>query len=505
MKPTEISYLPTDPGCYIYKDAKGTVLYVGKAKNIKKRVSSYFQKKELDPKTSLLVANIIDIDTIVTKTEVEALILENSLIKRYQPKYNLDLKDSRKYAYILLHDDADFPWIEVVRSKEGEGEFYGPFVSGSIRKLVTDVLSRHFRILTSKASPQLKKAMNKEAYAERVQQARQILKGHVDSLIRELERQMHLSSTKTHYEYALTLRNQISALKTLKDKQIIEMTRAVDANIINYQISGDDVYLLVFSIRKGVLEGKQSFTFPYYEEFLDDFLLQYYDQSPVPHEIILPHEIDAAIPGYLKSKYGRTVEIVVPLKGDKKELLDLVSLNINTTFFAGNQRMNALKSLLGLEHNPKVIDCFDISHLGGTNVVASMVSFTNGLPDKSRYRKFKIVVNVNDDYSAMREVIRRRYAGSLSKSMASPDLIVVDGGPGQLSSALSVLNELRIKIPVISLAKQFEEIYISSNKGPVRASHKDKGLQLLQAIRDEAHRFAITYQRLLRDKEIFKR
>jgi excinuclease ABC subunit C len=502
IKPLETNYLPDSPGCYLFKDEKGTILYVGKAKNLKKRVSSYFQKKDLDIKTSILVSYIKDIDFFVTKNEVEALLLENNLIKKYYPKYNLDLKDSRRYAHILIHQ-GEIPWLEIARSRDEKGEYYGPFVSGAIRKLIMDVLTRNFRVLTRKPSPKLRKIIVKEEYLQRIDQARRILRGEVDDLIKELEEKMTNSSRKTYYEHALTLRNQIRALKTLKEKQIMEMTKTINSHIINYKIVGDEVYLLIFSIRKGVLEEKQEYNFPYYDGVINDFLLQYYDQSPIPQEIIVPHEIDSSLLGFIKNKSGKKVNIIIPQKGDKKDLLDLVAVNIDSTFFTGSNRITELKNILSLEKLPQNIECFDISHLGGTNTVASMVSFHNGVPNKSNYRKFKIQTPMeNDDYLAMREVIKRRYSASLSKSMKLPDLIVIDGGPGQLSSAVSILKELKIKIPVIALAKRLEEIYLPNTQNPLSISHKNKGLQLLQAIRDEAHRFALTYQRLLRGKSI---
>jgi excinuclease ABC subunit C len=501
VKPKDIAYLPTSPGCYIYRNKIGEVLYVGKAKNLKKRVSNYFLKHDHDTKTAMLVSQIEDIDIIITPSEVEALLLENNLIKKYYPKYNLDLKDSRKYAYILLHE-GELPWIEVARDRLEKGDYYGPFVSGMIRKLITDVIARNFRILTNKPSPKLKKIMDKDQYSKRVDQAKKILSGNVDDLIKELEDKMKESSSKANYEYAITLRNQINALETLKQKQIMEMKHSQDTNIINYKIVADEVYLLVFNIRKGVLEEKQSFNFSFYEDFFNDFMIQYYDSAVLPQEIILPEEIDEALAEYLNEKAKRKVKITIPQKGDKKDLLELVATNINTTFFTGSESVMALKEILSMKKIPKNIECFDISHLGGTNTVASMVSFENGLPNKKNYRKFKIrTASGGDDYAAMKEVIERRYSGSLSRTMKNPDLIVMDGGQIQLNAALTTLKDMKISIPTIALAKKLEEIYIPEKKEPLFIERKSKGLQLLQAMRDEAHRFAVGYQRMLRNKE----
>ena len=312
---------------------------------------------------------------------------------------------------------------------------------------------------------------------------------------------MKSSSEKTYYEYALSLKNQIEALEVLTEKQRMELTRKVDAHIINYMITGEELYLLLFSIRNGVLEEKQSYTFSFYEDCFEDFLVQYYDTAPIPQELILPHSVDPAFSEYLSLKGKRTVAIIVPHKGDKKELLDLVGYNINATFFVGREPTKCLQEIAMLDKLPRHIECFDISHLGGTNTVASMVTFRDGLPEKKSYRKFKIHTAIeSDDYGAMREVIKRRYGASLRYFMKNPDLIVVDGGKGQLRVALTALRELKLSIPIIALAKKYEEVYLPNKKTPLIIDRKNKGLQLLQAMRDEAHRFAISYQRLLRKK-----
>lgn len=502
---SEINYLPTSPGCYLFKDENGVVLYVGKAKDLKKRVSNYFQKKEHDPKTQLLVSKIKNIDFFIVKTEVEAFLLENNLIKKYYPHFNLDLKDSRRYAYIRVSED-EIPHLEVARTRNEKGEYFGPFVSGSVRKLVMDTVSRNFKILTKKPSPQLKKLMNKEEYNKRVNQVKKILKGRVDELIEELEKSMKENSTKQNYEYAITLRNQIAALQTLKEKQRVEFTKTIDAHIINYEISAGEVHLLLFNIQNGVVEEKQEFVFPESEDFLEEFLIQFYNEQNVPNEIILPVEVNSNLEEYFKKKSGKKVKIIVPKSGEKKELLEFVSKNITATFFAGKERIEELQKALELKNPPHIIECFDISHLGGTNTVASMVSFKDGFANKSNYRKFKIRAEANnDDLVAMREAVERRYSGSLSKSMKKPDLIVLDGGPTQLGVAVEVLKKLKLNIPVISLAKEFEEIYLPEKRTPLRLERKHKGLLMLQSIRDEAHRFANAYRKVLKRKELFKK
>lgn len=496
----EVDFLPTSPGCYIFKDAKGKVLYVGKAKNLKNRVKSYFVKTKHTLKTNLLVKRINKIDFIITKTESEAFLLENNLIKLHYPKFNIDLKDSRRYAYLMLTKD-EYPLLEVARKRNKEGEYFGPFVSGRSRIIVMDTITRNFKILTKHPSKKLKSILIKEDYNKRVKNARRILKGQTKSLIEELTKEMQKNSKINNFEYSITLRNQIEALNTLKEKQVMENAREIDAHIINYQIVANKVYLLVFNVRKGIVEDKQEFVFEEKEDFLEEFLVRLYETISVPSEIILPIKLPSYVGTYL-SKQSK-VKIIVPSKGEKKELLDFVYQNITPTFFAGKERLEELKKILHLTNLPRLIECFDVSHLSGTNTVAGMVVFQNGVANKSLYRKFKIKSITNsDDYLALEEAVQRRYNGSLIKTMRFPDLIVIDGGKGQLSRTKKVLDDLNLKIPIISLAEQFEEIFIPLTSIPIKLEKSNKGLQLLINIRDEAHRFSNSYRKVLKSKEI---
>jgi excinuclease ABC subunit C len=500
LKREEVNYLPTSSGCYLFKDDNDKVLYVGKAKNLKKRVKSYFTKNHDSAKTTLLVEKIKKIDYIVTNSEEEAFLLENNLIKLHYPKFNIDLKDSRRYAYLHFTSD-DYPVLEVARIRN-KGEYFGPFTSGRVRKVVIDTVTRNFKILTKKPSKKLLKILDKEEYKKRVNKVKKILRGKTDNLIKDLENEMKEHSSSENFEYALTLRNQIEALKTMKDKQVMEVSKTIDANIINYKVFADEVYLLLFNIRNGVVEDKQEFVFDYYEDFLEDFLIQLYDNEKIPKNIIVPVKIDKSFEEYLSKKSSEKIKVIFPKKGEKKELLDFVLRNINATFFAGKERLEELQNSIKLPKAPVLIECFDISHLGGTNTVASMVAFENGYSKKSLYRKFKIKTTAGgDDLIAMHEAVKRRYGGSLSKKMKNPDLIVIDGGKTQLKVALDALKEVGVKIPIISLAKRFEEIYVPYSKHPFRLSKKNKGLQMLMNIRDEAHRFANYYRKQLKSRE----
>ncbi|MBT4870192.1 MAG: excinuclease ABC subunit UvrC [Candidatus Diapherotrites archaeon] len=501
IKPKDVDYLPTSAGCYLFKDDKSKVLYVGKAKNIKKRVKSYFQKNDHPRKTRMLVERIKKIDFITTSTESEAFLLENNLIKLHLPKFNIDLKDSRRYAYLCLTKDT-YPVLEVARIRDKKGEYFGPFTSGRVRKIVMDTVSRNFKILTKKPSPKLTKIIDKEEYKVRVSKVRKILQGKSEKLISELTKEMQKCASEENFEYAVTLRDQIDALNTMEEKQVMELSRSIDANIINYGIYGGEVYLLLFNVRKGVVEDKQEFIFDYYEDFLEDFLSQVYVGVVPPKEILLPTKVGKYLGEYLSKIRGSKVKISVPKKGEKKELLNFVYQNISATFFAGKVRMEELQKALSLPKVPMLIECFDISHLAGTNTVASMVAYENGFPKKSLYRKFKIKSNAGgDDLVAMKEATRRRYGGSLSKKMKFPDLIVIDGGKTQLSVVANVLIELKLKIPLISLAKEFEEIHTPQLKNGVRLNKNNKGLQMLINIRDEAHRFANAYRKTLKSRE----
>ena len=316
---------------------------------------------------------------------------------------------------------------------------------------------------------------------------------------------MKKESSKQNFESALQLRNQIKAITWVNDKQKMERDKKHDEDIINYLVKNGKVYLLLFNIYKGILENKQTFEFDYKDNFLEQFIVQYYSENPVPKELILPNVVDKALVDYLTEKRGKKAIIKIPKVGEKKQLLKLVLKNIELSFFGDLEKLTDLQAKLKLNELPKVIECFDISHLSGTNTVASMVQFRNGKPDKSNYRRFKIrTVEGIDDFESMKEVITRRYKRLKEENLEFPNLVVIDGGKGQLSSTMSALKSIDVKLPVISLAKKLEEIYFPGSHFPLRLNHKSKALKLLQSIRDEAHRFAISYNRLLRKKDLLE-
>jgi len=515
--------IPENPGCYIYKNKTGKIIYIGKAKNLKKRVSSYFNKKGHNAKTQALVGQIVKIDYIVTNSEMEALLLENNLIKKNKPKYNIDLKDSKSYAFIELTKE-EYPRLvvartELVKKKKTEGKLFGPFISGQTRDYVLHTLNKTFKLRTCKKLPKKKcmrydigicsapclNIISKSKYAKDVAAAKMVLGGKTSELIQDLKVKMKEFSKDQDFENALTVREQISSLQYLKEKQTVERSKKYDEDIINYLVKEDKVYLMLFNVHQGILENKQTFEFEYKDNFFEEFLVRYYSENVPPKAIILPEPVDKLINDYLEHQRKSKVKITIPKIGELNDLLKLVMKNIEIQFFGDVEKIEELRKKLNLQDLPKVMECFDISHLGGTEVVASMVQFRNGKPDKSNYRKFKIKgPEKNDDFAAMNEVVKRRYERLKKENADFPDLIVIDGGLGQLNASIKSLEEIDVKIPIVSLAKKFEEVYVPGRELPIRFDRKNKARLLLEALRDEAHRFAVTFQRQRRSKRIFK-
>ena len=508
--------LPHQPGCYLFSDGEGTILYIGKAKDLKKRVSSYRQKRDHDPKTRLLLEAATAVDYIVTVTEVEALILENSLIKQHQPRFNIDLKDAKAYAYLQLTDEP-FPAIRIVRNPAGSGTFFGPFVSAAERDYLRDLIKRVFRLRTCKriqkrgclryhihtCSAPCKGAIGSEEYARLVQSAAFVLRGRTQELLLDLKKEMEQRSRDQEFEQALVLRDQIRALEHLRSRQDISRRKAGDEDIINYRAADGTVHLMLFNVYRGTLGNKSEFSFDYHPDFLEEFLVQYYAENPVPAEVILPEPVSPSIGEFLSLQKGRAVTVTIPKIGAKKRLLELVATNIDTLHFGGRARVLELQEMLGLDTPPGVIECFDVSHIQGAFVVGSMVRFAGGSPDRKHYRRFRIRTMAGiDDPQAIAELVRRRYTRLLREGVPLPDLMVVDGGRPQLAAAVKELKEIGAGIPVIALAKREEQIYVPGRATPLPYSRKEQGSLYLQEIRDEAHRFAVAYHRLLRKKEL---
>lgn len=513
---SDLPSLPSVPGCYVFRDSAGLAIYVGKAKDLKKRVSSYMKQKN-GPKTSLMLSSAVSVDFVVTRNEVEALILENTLIKKHRPKFNIDLKDAKGYAYLRMTDET-FPRLVISRDGRGGGKLIGPFVSAKERDDLKRAVTRIFRIRTCSRLPKrpclryhLKLCdapciggISEGDYSKNVLAAIKVLSGDTTTVISGLEAGMKKFSSKKNYETAIKLRDRIAALKGLEQRQVVKRSRKHNEDIIGFRVESGWVYLMLFHVYRGTLTERQEFTFENTDRFLDEFLVRYYSNNQIPGEIILPREVDPAIRDYLSELKGAKVKITVPKRGDKLKLEKLVEKNIELVFFGETEKLRKLKKNLKLPVLPEVMECFDISHLSGKSMTGSMVQFRMGRPDKSNYRRFKIrSVSSPDDPKAIAEVVTRRYSRLLREGKTLPDLVVVDGGKPQLNSALKALNDIGADIPVVAIAKKNEELYLPGRVSAISLPEKDGSLQLLRAIRDEAHRFAVTYNRLLRRKEAF--
>jgi len=510
--------IPNNPGCYLFKDKKDKIIYIGKAKNLRKRVNSYYNKKDLDLKTSLMLTNAEDIDFIVTDNEVESLILENTLIKKHQPRYNIRLKDAKSHTYLLLTNE-EYPRLIIDRTKKGKGKFYGPFVNANERDYLIHFIKKTFKIRTCKKIP--KKAclryhinlcdapcinnISKEDYYKKIKRVKMVLSGNTKDLLDTLKDDMKKFSENKMFEQAIIIRDEINAIEHLNERQKMQREKKYNEDIINYEIKDEKVYLMLFNIYKGTLNNKNEFVFDYNEDFLEEFIIQYYSENDIPKELIIPKKVSNLIKEFLSQRKNSKVKITIPKKGEKKQLLKLVVKNIDIMFFSNLDKVKTLKTKLHLQDDPSIIECFDISHLSGTSTVGSMVQFRNGKPDKNNYRRFRIrTVKGIDDTAAIAEVVKRRYNRLKKEDSEFPDLIIIDGGRGQLNSALKELEKINVKVPIISIAKKYEEIYIPGYMEVLHLEKKDKALQYIQEIRNEAHRFAIKYNRLLRKKEMVK-
>lgn len=512
----DIEKIPSLPGCYQFKDKAGRIIYVGKAKDLKKRVNQYFSKKGLDEKTKALASNIDSVDFIVTNNEIEALILENNLIKKHSPHYNISLKDSKTYSFIKITNE-NFPRLIVSRDKERSNDAFGPFVIGSDRKNILEFLNKSFKLRTCRKLPKKEclrfhigiccapciGKISKKDYAELAKKARQALMGKNAELVCDLKAELKEYSISHEFEKAIVVREQIKAMEYLNEKQLIQRNKKFDEHFIDYIIDESRVFIILFKVAKGLVSEKQEFEFGYSPDFFSQFLAQYYSENDVPNEIILRKDIDDALRDFLKSKNPKS-SIIVPKIGDKLKMLDLVKKNIRERFLKSKDSLLELRDCLNLEIVPNVIEGFDISHLSGINTAASMVQFRNGVPDKSNYRRFKIVSTEGeiDDFRAMHEAVLRRYKRLLVEGKDLPDLVLVDGGLGQVNSAKKALKSLNLDIPLIGIAKKFEEIWMPNRGSPIILGKKSDALKLLQRIRDEAHRFAINYNKNLRGKKL---
>jgi excinuclease ABC subunit C len=531
--------LPDSPGVYLFKGDKGKVLYVGKARSLRKRVASYFSK-DGDTKTDALLRSFKDIETIVTRTELEALLLENTLIKKHRPRYNVCLRDDKTYPYIKVTTGEAWPRALVTRRVLDDGHsYFGPFWGGLARRIMR-MVTRHFQIRTCTIEidgklprpclyydlhaclgPCVAGLTTKEAYDGAVADVVLFLEGRNAELETSLEKKMLAASEAENFEMAAAYRDALRTVQDVSERQVVQSLRGENVDVFGFFESGHDVAISVLVVRGGILQDRRDFFFEKSQEiepapFLDQFLPQFYDANPfLPAEVHLPVAIPSAelLSEFLTSRRGTKVAVRVPQRGAAADRLRMAETNAAERHRVRFRRTGGDKAIaverlsraIGLPLPPHRIEAFDISHLQGTDSVASLVVFEDGAPKKSDYRLFNIASQellAPDDFRSMAEAVERRYRRVVGESGALPDLVLVDGGRGQLQAALTALDRVGVELPVVGLAKKEEEIWIPDRPEPVRLSRKDPALQLIQRVRDEAHRFAITRHRSRRGKRM---
>ena len=531
----KLALLPDSPGVYIMKNAQGKVIYVGKAVVLKNRVRQYFQNtKNHSPKVRVMVSHIADFETIMTSSEVEALILECNLIKKYRPRYNISLKDDKTYPYVKVTLADEFPRVMLTRRILKDGaRYFGPYTNvGAVHESLK-LLRRLFPMRTCKHMDvdrpcleyHIKRCLapcvglaDADEYRDMVRSVCLFLEGRTDEVEKELDTRMEAAAENLQFELAARLRDQLKAVRRVAEKQNI-VTGYGDQDAVGMARSGLGVCVQVFLVRAGKMVGREHFLLSGSEAESDEallsaFLKQYYYRAAfIPKEILLPCQIteQSVIEEWLTERKNSKVSLLLPQRGQKHEIVQMAERNaekylsdeaarIQTATAQTEGAVEELGRVLGLEKKPWRMECFDISHIQGAETVASMVVFEGGAPKKSDYRRFKIksAEGKPDDFLSMREVTTRRYGKPDAEDM--PDLIVIDGGLGQLSSALSIIRGAGHTTPVIGLAKQFELIFVEGTSEPVELPRNSQALYLMQRIRDEAHRFAITYHRKLRGK-----
>jgi len=544
---SKLENLPASPGVYQFKDNYGKVIYVGKAKILKNRVRQYFHSQPSYGRIPMMVSKINDLEIIATDNEVEALILEFNLIKEIRPRYNVNLKDDKSYPYIVITKEL-FPRVFPTRQKRTDGSrYFGPYTDVKTMRYALKTIRDIFMIRSCRLNLTIENIENKKfkvcldyhihkcegpceglvsaiEYNQMIDEVAKLLNGKTSTLIKELTERMDEYSGLMQFEKAARLRDKIDAISVYSSKQKMVDEEIIDRDIFAVETSDNDGCGMVLKIRDGKVIGKSHFYLSNVaekeeDELIENLVINYYTKSDfIPDEIYLQKEIEdvETIKDWLEKKDTKKVDIIIPKIGEKAKLVNMVKANarlmleelklakLKREFIAPS--VDSLKRDLRMEKLPRRIECFDISHIQGTDTVASMVVFQDGKPRKSEYRKYKIDSVSNetgkpDDFLSMREVVFRRYRRLTEEKKSFPDLIVIDGGKGQLSSAVRVLSDLNINGQIIiGLAKKLEEVYFPGDSDPYSIPKASSGLKLLQRIRDEAHRFAVTFHQDLRDK-----
>lgn len=532
----KLKLLPDAPGVYLMKDAQGEIIYVGKAEVLKKRVRSYFRSSHNHgPKVKLLVGKIADLETIVTTNELEALILELNLIKKYRPKYNISLKDDKSYPFIKVTLGEEFPRIFPTRHVVSDGSrYFGPYANAGAMHEALRIIRRLFPLRTCKILETRRPCLqyhigncpapcadliSQEEYRERIHSVILLLEGRNDKLIQEMKGNMQRAAENLQFEEAGLWRDRLQSLEIIMERQHAYLNNQDDRDVIGMAQGKEGVCIQVFFLRSGKISGRDHFLLDSGIEeepsqLLSGFLKEYYGENgQIPKGLLLPCDFEerTLLETWLSERKGSRVLFEIPQRGTKRELVELANRNAENLLSQAEIRVRSSRSVAGtaledlaqwleLSEVPMRMECYDISHTQGAETVASMVVFTEGMPDKNQYRRYKLrtVEGKPDDFASMEEVLKRR---SSNEKLPRPDLIIIDGGKGQLSSALEIIYASPLAdVPVISLAKQFEWVYRGEEKEPIVIPHTAPGLKLLQRIRDEAHRFAISYHRGLRSK-----
>ncbi len=538
----KLKMLPTDPGVYIMKNAEGTVIYVGKAKNLKNRVKQYFYTGVKTDKVMAMVSHVSDFDYIITPTEIDALTLENNLIKKHKPRYNILLKDDKTYPYLAVNLKEPFPTFRITRKIRRDGSrYFGPYMGGVSVREVLEILSLAFSLRPC-ATPivpekprrpclnyHIKRCMapcaglcTAQEYREKVDAAIDFLNGNEYNVEKILRDRMLNAAANEEFEQAANYRDKLGMLEKVKEKRLVAINRFLDADIVSFVTNNVYSAVNLLVIRKGVMLGGKSFSMEEASfdraEALAEFIARYYKEgAEVPDEIVVNAEGDfSLLEEYFKEKSGKIVNILCPKMGVRKQLSKMAEKNAadylektvdkirhkeDRTVLACRRLQEALR----LSRYPRRMECYDISHISGVDKVGSMVVFADGEPERDSYRRFKIrTVEGSNDFACLQEVLKRRL-GKLGteeeERFPRPDLIVIDGGKGQLSSVKEIFDGMGVEgIDLVSLAKREEEVFTLFSRESVRLDHSDYALQVLQRLRDEAHRFAITYHRTLRGK-----
>jgi excinuclease ABC subunit C len=546
----QLNRMPHRPGVYLMRDAGKTILYVGKANDLHNRVRSYFvASPQLPEKTARLVAEIADIDFFIATSEQEALILENNLIKQYHPRFNVRLKDDKTFPYLKINITEEWPTISITRRMEQDGSrYFGPFASPRSVKQTLRIIQRIFpvrncnKIIKGKARPPCLEyhmgrclgpcagTVSRQEYARAIREVILFLEGKQDRVVREFTAQMEKAASAMDYEKAARLRDRIKAIHNVIEGEKIAAVIRGDEDVIAFVQEGDQAFVQLLFIRRSKLTGREGFLLQGTRQeeppqIITSFVKQYYASSPqIPPLLLLQHPVEdkAVIREWLKSRRGGTVDIQVPRQGNKKQLVDIAAENARqgleqlkikeiTTGKSTDIALAEIEKELRLPGPPLRLEAYDISNIQGSSAVGSMVVFEKGRPRPAHYRRFKIrTIEGANDYAMLQEVLRRRFKRSSPDSAKAgdafsilPDLILIDGGKGQLNSALAVMKEVGGKTPLASLAKENEEIFLPGRKGPLVLPKTSPGLQLLQRLRDEAHRFAVGYFTTVHRRQTF--